>query len=146
MLFKNMSHLYQHSLLYLFPETKQKALWHQGVIQAPLLFLIQTENDLAPELLEMLQKIVAALKLSIDQVECITINKSCIVSQIAQLYQAKSLVCFGFEAQDLFLNMNLQRYHLYEFDAYKLILVNDVIDIYSNQALKTKLWALLQKI
>ena len=141
-----MSHLYQHSHLYLFPETKHKALLHKEDIQAQLLFLIQTENDLAPELLEMLQKIVAALKLDIRLVEFIAINKSCIVSQIAQLYQAKSMVCFGLEAQDLSLNMNLQLYHLYEFEAFKLLLANDLIDIYSNQALKTKLWALLQKI
>lgn len=132
--------LFEKSKLYKFDQEDYRKVIHNEPIAADLIILLKMEIDLQPELIEMLDKMTAALKLNKDKFEYLVFNNTVTLSQIAQVYQCKKILVFGAEPDELNLNMELAKYENYTFQNFQLLWVNNIIDVYGNQALKTKLW------
>ncbi|MCB0509915.1 MAG: hypothetical protein KDC82_04055 [Bacteroidetes bacterium] len=138
--------IYEKSRLYKLPETEAQAIKHKEKIKAKFLFVVASQLEAQKELLEMLDKICMALKLQENEVEYLWIKGQIHLSEYASAYQGKNVLCFGFKAEDLMLNMELKAYHPYVFQGYNLLLANNLMDVYENQSLKAKLWANLQQM
>ena len=88
-----------------------------------------------------------ALKLDKVQVEYLIVHSDGIfLNDLQAKYKAKHVVVFGAEPKDLNINAELSNYRVYPFNQFKLLLVNDVLDIYSNKQLKASLWNSLQEM
>ena len=120
---------------------------HKGVIAAELIFILFLDVDIQPELLQMLDKIALALNLDKAQVEYLIVqSKSISLNDLQAKYNAKHVVVFGAEPKELNINAELSNYRVYAFNQFKLLLVNDALDIYSNKQLKASLWNSLQEM
>ena len=123
------------------------ATLHKGVIAAELIFILFLDVDIQPELLQMLDKIALALNLDKAQVEYLIVHsKSISLNDLQAKYNAKHVVVFGAEPKELNINAELSNYRVYAFNQFKLLLVNDALDIYSNKQLKASLWNSLQEM
>ena len=98
------------------------------------------------DLIEMLDKIVAALKLNYLEVEYLVFSKKIRLMEIVAEFDAEKILVFGAEVEDLNLNMILKNYKVHEINNIKLLMVNDIIDVYGNQNLKTMLWKQLKSM
>lgn len=137
--------LYQNSNLYQFPtDNYAKILNNSGLLK--FLICIKQENDIEPELKEMLLNIIKALKIDEKEVEIITFSDKIYLSKLLHTFKINKVLCFGTEAEDISININLTKYHLYNINNFELIVVNDLIDVYNNQNMKSALWKLLQKM
>ena len=142
-----MTALYKNSKLYRLPDSEANATLHKGVIAAKLIFVLFLDVDIQPELLQMLDKIALALNLDKAQVEYLILNsKSISLNNLQAKYNAKHVVVFGAEPKELNINAELSNYRVYAFNQFKLLLVNDALDIYSNKQLKSRLWNSLQEM
>lgn len=138
--------IYEQSTLYKFGDYEVKALLHKELTKKDLLILIKQDAVLEPELLEMMDKMTAALKIQRAQVEYLTFSKDIQISALASQYQAKNILCFGAEAQELGIFLSLKMYQFHQLENFQILLVNQIIDVYNNQALKAKLWNELKTI
>ena len=138
--------LFEKSKLYKFDHEDYRKVIHNEPIAADLIILLKMDIDLQPELIEMLDKMTAALKLNKDKLEYLVFNNTITLSQMAQAYQSKKVLVFGAEPNELNLNMELVKYENYNFQNFQLLWVNNIIDVYGNQALKSKLWNSLKAI
>lgn len=137
--------LYQNSNLYQFPtDNYAKILNNNGLLK--FLICIKQENKIEPELKEMLLNIIKALKIDENEVEIISFSNKIHLTQLLHTFKVSKVLCFGTEAEDISLNINLTKYHLYNINNFELIVVNDLIDVYNNQNMKSALWKLLQKM
>lgn len=142
-----MTALYKNTKLYRLPDSEANAVLHKDAIAAELIFVLFLDVDLQPELLQMLDKIALALKLDKAQVEYLIVHSDGIfLNDLQAKYKAKHVVVFGAEPKDLNINAELSNYRVYPFNQFKLLLVNDVLDIYSNKQLKASLWNSLQEM
>ena len=142
-----MTALYKNTKLYRWPDSEANAVLHKDAIAAELIFVLFLDVDLQPELLQMLDKIALALKLDKAQVEYLIVHSDGIfLNDLQAKYKAKHVVVFGAEPKDLNINAELSNYRVYPFNQFKLLLVNDVLDIYSNKQLKASLWNSLQEM
>lgn len=137
--------LYQNSNLYKLPNDDNYKLWNNTEF-LKFLICVKQENEIEPELKEMLLNILKALKIKENEVEIINFSNKVHLTIMLNETDVDKVLCFGAEAEDIMLNMNLAQYHLYEINKFKLILVNDLVDVYNNQNLKSALWKLLQKM
>ena len=138
--------IYEKSTLYSLPVNKIKALKHQDKIKAPFLIFIKSNVDVNVELIEMLDKIVAALKLNVDKTEYIVFSGKVLMMDLIANYQAEKVLVFGAECDDLNLNMHLSLYKVYNINQIQLLMVNNIIDVYGNQKLKATLWQQLKSM
>ena len=136
--------IYENSKLYSHPQDDVKALKHSSAVQAKLLVLIKSNVAINPELVEMLDKIIAALKIEASAAEYLVFPEKVFLSQLANQYKAENVLVFGAECEDLNLNMTLKPFKVYEINKTEVLLVNNIIDIYGNQNLKSMLWKHLQ--
>lgn len=134
------------SSLYNLPNTAATPVLHQKPIEAELIFLVNSEVEIQPEILEMLDKISAALKLNQSQVEYLVFKEPLVLVDLVELYKVKHVVVFGAEAKELNINAQLPVYKTSEFSQFKLLIANDVLDVYGNAQLKAKLWKALQEM
>tara|TARA_B100000497_G_scaffold125981_1_gene163672 strand:- start:900 stop:1334 length:435 start_codon:yes stop_codon:yes gene_type:complete len=142
-----MTALYKNTKLYRLPDSEANATLHKGVIAAELIFILFLDVDIQPELLQMLDKIALALNLDKAQVEYLIVqSKSISLNDLQAKYNAKHVVVFGAEPKELNINAELSNYRVYAFNQFKLLLVNDALDIYSNKQLKASLWNSLQEM
>lgn len=136
--------IYEKSKLYSLPLNEYVALKHKSVIKAIFLIFIKSEIEINNELIEMLDKIVHALKLDANNVEYLSFKNEVSLMDIANQYEAKKILVFGAETNNLNLNMNLVNFKVYALNNKELLLANNIIDVYSNQNLKSVLWKHLQ--
>tara|TARA_Y100000385_G_C12734669_1_gene484221 strand:+ start:162 stop:596 length:435 start_codon:yes stop_codon:yes gene_type:complete len=142
-----MTALYRNTKLYRLPDSDTNAILHKGLIAAELIFVLFLDVDIQPELLQMLDKISLALKLDKAKVEYLIVNSNGIsLNDLQAKYNAKHVVVFGAEPKALNINAELSNYRVYPFNQFKLLLVNDALDIYSNKQLKASLWNSLQEM
>lgn len=138
--------IFENSSLYDLKASAFIKVIHNEVIDAELLIFLRMDIQLQPELKEMLDKMVAALKLDQRKVEYLVFNKTISLSEIASSYKASNILIFGASPEELGLNMELKTYENYSFNSYKLLLVNNILDVYGNQNLKSKLWIELKEL
>jgi len=136
--------IYENSKLYSHPKNEFKAFKHTEDIKVKLLILIQSEIEIGVELIEMLDKILLALKIDQSEAEIIVFSKGIFAAQIINQYEAPNVLVFGATCSDLQLNMYLNKFKVYAINNFNILLVNDILDVYSNKNLKAKLWAQLQ--
>lgn len=142
-----MTALYKNTKLYRLPDSKANATLHKDIITAELIFVLFLDVDIQPELLQMLDKISLALNLDKAQVEYLIVHSNGIsLNDLQAKYNAKHVVVFGAESKELNINAELSNYQVYAFNQFKLLLVNDALDIYSNKQLKASLWNSLQEM
>lgn len=138
--------VFEKSRLYNLQKNDFIKVIHNEPIKAALLIILKMEIKLQPELIEMLDKMAGALPIDRSKLEYIVFNNPIDVSQVANSYEAKNILVFGAEPADLCLNMELKLYTNYKFSSMNLLLVNNILDVYSNQNLKGKLWNSLKEM
>lgn len=138
--------IFENSSLYNLQSSEYTKVLHNEVIKADLLILLKMEIELQPELIEMLDKMIAALNIDRSKTEYLVFNNMIALSELRNCYEAQNVLIFGATPNDLSLNMELKTYTNYSFDSYKLLLVNNIIDVYGNQDLKSKLWNALKEM
>ncbi len=141
-----MASFYDNSSLYKIPGMEVKSLVHQSIVDVELLFFLHLDIEVQPEIIEMLDKICLALKVDKAKVEYLIFDQAITLVEIQKQYQAKKLVVFGATSSDLNMNMSIHDYKVYPFNQFKLLMVNDVMDVYPNKQLKAKLWNSLQEM
>ncbi|MFT4968593.1 MAG: hypothetical protein ACI9O4_000323 [Chitinophagales bacterium] len=141
-----MASFYDNSSLYKIPGMEVKSLVHQSIVDVELLFFLHLDIEVQPEIIEMLDKICLALKVDKAKVEYLIFDQAITLVEIQKQYQAKKLVVFGATSSDLNMNMSIHDYKVYPFNQFKLLMVNDIMDVYPNKQLKAKLWNSLQEM
>ncbi|MFT5070923.1 MAG: hypothetical protein ACI8V8_000884 [Chitinophagales bacterium] len=141
-----MASFYDNSSLYKIPGMEVKSLVHQSIVDVELLFFLHLDIEVQPEIIEMLDKICLALKVDKAKVEYLIFDQAITLVEIQKQYQAKKLVVFGATSSDLNMNMTIHDYKVYPFNQFKLLMVNDIMDVYPNKQLKAKLWNSLQEM
>ncbi len=138
--------IYNQSSLYKIPRGKCRPILHKEAQQSKFLVLLHLDVAIQPEIVEMLEKIRMALKLNTSDCEYLVFNSPIILSDWQRMYEADNVLVFGAVGEDLNIQYILQNYEVYAFDSYKLLLVNQIMDVYNNQQLKTRLWKSLQEM
>lgn len=141
-----MLNIYQNSKVYDLNSEIPESILHKEVVDVELLILIHLEVPLENELKEMLDKMTSALKLSQDNVEYLLFKESLNLSHYVNKYKTKNVLIFGGELEDLAIYLDLASYHVHSLNNFNFLRVNSILDIYSNQNLKSKLWGLLQQM
>lgn len=141
-----MTSFLKNSTLYKIQDIQIEPVLHKETIEAELLLMLSMDLGVPPEIVEMLNKICSALKLENAKVEYLTFKEATALIEVQSKYKAKNIVVFGAEPKDLNLNAHIERYKVYAFQHFNLLWVNDVLDIYSTQQLKAKLWHSLQEM
>ena len=141
-----MTSLYHQSSLYKIPQGECRSILHQEPRKLKFIVLLYLEVEIQPEMIEMLDKIGDALKLDKNEREYLVFNSPIVLSDWQRKYEAENVLVFGAEAQDLNVQAILQKYQLYTFETYRLLMVNQVVDVYNNQQLKARLWKSLQQM
>ena len=141
-----MSSIYNQSSLYKIPRGKCSPILHKEAQKSKFLVLLHLDVVIQPEIVEMLDKISMALKLNTSDCEYLVFNSPIILSDWQRMYDADNVLVFGAAGEDLNIQCILQNYEVYVFESYKLLLVNQVMDVYNNQQLKTRLWKSLQEM
>ena len=141
-----MSSIYNQSSLYKVPKGKCGPILHKEAQKSKFLVLFHLDVAIQPEIVEMLDKISVALKLNTSDCEYLVFNSPIILSDWQRMYEADNVLVFGAAGEDLNIQCILKNYEVYAFDNYKLLIVNQVMDVYNNQQLKTRLWKSLQEM
>jgi hypothetical protein len=137
---------FENSSLYNLQSSEYIKVLHNEAVKADLVILLKMEIDLQLELIEMLDKMVAALNLDSDKIEYLVFHNMIALSEIVNTFEAQNVLVFGATPNDLSLNMELKTYTCYNFDSFKLLLVNEILDVYGNKELKSKLWNALKEM
>ena len=138
--------LFEKNTLYQFDETKAKSLLHKDLNKKELIIVLKQNLDLEPEIKEMLDKMVAALKIQSEQVEYLIFKDPIFLPELIGRYAVRNVLSFGAETTDLGIALELPKYKFHHLDNMSLLMVNSVIDVYNNQNLKGKLWNELKTI
>jgi hypothetical protein len=138
--------IFENSSLYNLQSSEYIKVLHNEAVKADLVILLKMEIDLQLELIEMLDKMVAALNLDSDKIEYLVFHNMIALSEIVNTFEAQNVLVFGATPNDLSLNMELKTYTCYNFDSFKLLLVNEILDVYGNKELKSKLWNALKEM
>ena len=138
--------IFENSSLYNLQSSEYIKVLHNEAVKADLVILLKMEIDLQLELIEMLDKMVAALNLDSDKIEYLVFHNMIALSEIVNTFEAQNVLVFGATPSDLSLNMELKTYTCYNFDSFKLLLVNEILDVYGNKELKSKLWNALKEM
>ena len=138
--------IFENSSLYNLQSSEYIKVLHNEAVKADLVILLKMEIDLQLELIEMLDKMVAALNLDSDKIEYLVFHNMIALSEIVNTFEAQNVLVFGATPNDLSLNMELKIYTCYNFDSFKLLLVNEILDVYGNKELKSKLWNALKEM
>jgi hypothetical protein len=138
--------IFKNTRLYQFKKNVFTKIIHTELIATDLLIILKLNIELQPELLEMLDNIVAALKIDRNKLEYIVFPNTIDLNQIAIDYQTKNILVFGATTNELTINMDLVMYNAYRFNGFELLMVNDILEVYGNKNLKSKLWNALKEM
>jgi hypothetical protein len=138
--------IFENACLYDIQSSEYIKVLHNEAVKADLLILLKIEIELQPELIEMLDKMVAALNIDRSKIEYLVFNNVITLNELVNSYEAPNVLVFGATPSDLSLNMELRTYENYCFYSFKLLLVNNILDIYGNKDLKSKLWNVLKEM
>jgi len=138
--------IFENTSLYNLQLSEYIKVLHNEAIKADLLILLKIEIELQPELIEMLDKMVAALNIDRSKIEYLVFNNMITLTELVNSYEAQNVLVFGATPTDLSLNMELRTYEHYSFNSFKLLLVNNILDVYGNKDLKSKLWNALKEM
>lgn len=110
----------------------------------PILFVATYSESASPELLEMQKKMVAALKLNLENVEFLNVRQTKV--EVADLTAASIVIVFGSDTLESFSGNELHPGEIKNIGGQKVLLTHSLSDLAKSPALKKETWTHLQSV
>lgn len=114
------------------------------------LLIVVAEEGSSEELISKLDDIVKAIKYDPrEDTFVVVLNKSVayqVVSNILEEQNIKDILAFGIEAKDIFPNAESYMYYPMNSEGIRMLISDNLTKIFSDKALKIKLWKCLQQM
>ncbi len=140
-----MNLLYSNKKTYKIEKNEAKNVLDSNLDQVRLLIFIKQDIDLQNEQKEMLDKLVSALHLKLEEVAYIYFSNSLQFSEYIRYKNIQFVLSFGAEPSHLMLQTEPVKNKIFSLEGIQILLFYNLLDVYTNQSMKSNLWKLIQK-